>query len=83
MYLFCCVLLKKTGNNLEERGVNIVIFVLSLSSLVISLKLFWSLGEYADNYGSSPDLVTGGSFWLSMDWGLPGLDYLHSISTGV
>ena len=69
--LFICLAafyLKKKEVNLEKRGVNIVIFVLSLISLVISIKLFWSLAEYADEYGSSPSLVTGGLFWTGMDW---------------
>ena len=82
---FAVFYLKKTGKevNLKKRGVDIVIFVFSLSSLVISLKLFWSLGEYADNYGSSPDLVTGGSFWLSMDWIMQGLLLVLCVISGL
>ena len=62
--------LKKTGKEvrLGQRELNIAIFVLSLIALVVSLKLFWNMGEYADKYGSSPVLVCGGWFWLYMDW---------------
>lgn len=46
----------------------IMIFLLSFFSLLISLKLFWNLGVFVDEYGLSPDIVNGGDFWLSMDW---------------
>ena len=36
--------------------------------MIISLKLFWNLGVFVDEYGLSPDIVNGGDFWLSMDW---------------
>jgi amino acid transporter len=52
----------------EKQWVNWLVFVLSLVSLVISIKLFWNMGIYADEYGSSPVLVAGGWFWLAMDW---------------
>lgn len=67
---FAVIYFKKTGKEvyLEKRGLNIAIFVLSLISLIISLKLFWNMGVYADEYGSSPVLVCGGWFWLCMDW---------------
>jgi len=76
---------KKTGKevNLEKRGLNIVIFVLSLSSLVISLKLFWNLAVYVDDYGADPVLVTGGSFWLYMDWIRLGLLLVLCVISGL
>ena len=46
----------------------IIVFLLSFFSLIISLKLFWNLGIFVDEYGLSPDIVNGGDFWLSMDW---------------
>ena len=46
----------------------IIVFLLSFFSLIISLKLFWNLGVFVDEYGLSPDIVNGGDFWLSMDW---------------
>ncbi|MDD4237875.1 MAG: hypothetical protein PHT62_04910, partial [Desulfotomaculaceae bacterium] len=68
--------------NLETRGLNIIIFVLSLISLVISLKLFWNLGVYVDEYGSSAVLVNGGEFWLSMNWLRLGLLLVLCIISG-
>jgi len=81
---FAVIYFKKTGKevNLEKKGLNIVIFVLSLLSLVISLKLFWNLGVYVDEYGSSPVLVCGGWFWLCMDWIRLGLLLVLCIISG-
>lgn len=81
---FGVIYFKKTEKeiNLEKRGVNIVIFALSLISLVISLKLFWNLAVYVDDYGASPVLVTGGSFWLFMDWIRQGLLLVLCVISG-
>lgn len=51
-----------------KRRLSIIVFSLSLFSLIISLKLFWNLGIFVDEYGLSPDIVDGGDFWLTMDW---------------
>lgn len=51
-----------------NRRLAIVVFVLSLTSLLISLKLFWNLGIFVDEYSLSPDIVNGGEFWIAMDW---------------
>jgi hypothetical protein len=51
-----------------KRSLSIAVFLLSLFSLIISLKLFWNLGIFVDEYGLSPDIVNGGDFWLTMDW---------------
>lgn len=79
---FTAYYIKKKEVNLEKRGVNIVIFVISLISLVTSLRLFWRIAEYADEYGSSPVLVTGGWFWLYMAWILQGLLFVLCVISG-
>ncbi|WP_201777913.1 hypothetical protein [Ornithinibacillus contaminans] len=56
------------GGNFERSGLNIIIFVLSLISLLFSLKLFWNIAIYVDESGSSPSDVYGGDFWLYMAW---------------
>ena len=66
----------------ENRGLNLVIFIVSSISLVISIKLFWNMGVYADEYGSSPELVCGGWFWLIMDWVRLGLLLLICLLSG-
>lgn len=51
-----------------KRNISITVFLLSLFSLLISVRLFWNLGIFVDEYGLSPDIVNGGDFWLTMDW---------------
>lgn len=53
---------------MSKRNVSIIVFLLSLFSLLISLKLFWNLGIFVDEYNLSADIVNGGDFWLTMDW---------------
>ena len=81
---FVVIYLIKTGKeiNFEKKGFNIIIFILSLLSLTISLKLFWNMGVYADEYGSSPVLVSGGWFWLYMDWIRLGLLLVLCVTSG-
>lgn len=50
------------------RRMSVIVFVLSLISLLISVKLSWNLGIFVDEYNLSPDVVNGGMFWLIMDW---------------
>ncbi|PGS53689.1 hypothetical protein [Bacillus sp. AFS041924] len=51
-----------------KQKLSITVFLLSLFSLLISLKLFWNLGNFVDEFGLSPNIVNGGDFWLTMDW---------------
>lgn len=51
-----------------KKVISITIFLLSLVSLLISLKLFWNKAVFVDEYNISPDIVNGGDFWLTMDW---------------
>lgn len=53
---------------MRKRKLSIAVFLLSLFSLLISVRLFWNLGIFVDEYGLSPDIVNGGAFWLTMDW---------------
>lgn len=46
----------------------IILFIISLVSLLISLKLFWNMGVFVDENNLSPAIVNGGDFWLTMDW---------------
>ena len=82
--IFAVIHFSKTWKkvNFEKRGINRVIFVFGVVSLVISIKLFINLGIYADEYGSSPVLVSGGWFWLSMNWIRLGLLLILSIISG-
>jgi hypothetical protein len=59
---------QKGDITIGKRKLSITVFLLSLFSLLISLKLFWNSGIFVDEYGLSPDIVNGGDFWLTMDW---------------
>ena len=68
---------------MKKRTLSIIIFGISLITLIISVKLFWNMGIYADEYGSSPVLVDGGMFWLCMDWLRLALLFVLCIASGV
>lgn len=51
-----------------KKTLNILVFIFSLASLVISLVLFYNMGIFVDEFNTSPDAVCGGEFWLYMDW---------------
>lgn len=53
---------------MKGKSVNLIIFIVSALALGISLKLFWNMGIYVDEYNTSPSVVCGGEFWLYMDW---------------
>lgn len=73
---------EKVGNR-ERRGLNILIFVFSLISLIISLKLFWNMGVYADEYNASLVDASGGIFWRYMDWLRIGLLLIIFVISGL
>lgn len=53
---------------MKKRKLSIAVFILSVLSLLISIKLFWNTAIFVDEYNLSPAIVDGGDFWLSMDW---------------
>ena len=59
------------------------IFLLSIISLIISLKLFWNMGIYVDEFNTSADVVLGGNLWLYMDWLRLGFSALICILSGI
>ena len=50
-----------------KRILSLLIFLIFLVSLVISCALFFNMGVYVDEAGTSPDVVCGGEFWLNAD----------------
>jgi len=52
---------------MRKRYMDFIIFIFSTISLLISIKLFWNMGGYIDEYGVSADIISGGNFWASMD----------------
>lgn len=53
---------------MRKKYMEFVIFILSGALLLISMKLFWNMGIYVDEYGVSPNIIYGGNFWSSMDF---------------
>ncbi len=53
---------------MKNKKINLAIFLLSVLALGISLKLFYNMAIYSDEFNSSPALISGGEFWSIMDW---------------
>jgi len=68
---------------MKNKLINISIFALSTVSLVISVKLFYNMGIFVDEFNTSPDVITGGEFWLLMDWARLGLSALICLLSGM
>lgn len=82
---FTVVYFKKTGKevNFKQNRGFIVIFVLSLISLFISLKLFWNIAIYVDDFGASLTDIYGGDFWSNMAWLQLGLLFVICVISGL
>ncbi|SMC71299.1 helix-turn-helix domain-containing protein [Papillibacter cinnamivorans] len=50
------------------RLTSLLIFIIGVFCLVISLKLFYNMAVFADEYNTSPAVVCGGWPWLLADW---------------
>lgn len=68
---------------MKGKIVNISIFILSILCIVISIKLFWNMGVFVDEFNTSPDVVLGGDLWLYMDWIRLGATALLCILSGI
>lgn len=73
---------RKEVNFKLNRGFT-VIFVLSLISLFISLKIFWNIAIYVDDFGASPTDIYGGDLWLYMAWLPLGLLFVICVISGL
>jgi hypothetical protein len=62
---------------------DLVVFILSSITLLISLRLFWNMGIYVDKYNTTPSLILGSDFWLCMDWIRLGLLAIIVIISGI
>jgi hypothetical protein len=67
--------------NMNNKSFFITVLIASLFSIIISLKLFFNLGVYADDYGGNVIQASGGWFWLYMRWVNVGLVLLILIFT--
>lgn len=53
---------------MKSKRINLILFILSSISLIISVKVFWNIGIYVDEYNTSPNIVYGSDFCLLMSW---------------
>lgn len=53
---------------MKNNFFNLSILLLSILCLMISVKLFWNLSIYVDQYNTSPNIVFGGHFWNYAHW---------------
>lgn len=53
---------------MSRRIINISIFILSGICLIISMRLFYNIAIYVDDFNTTPSVVLGGDFWLMMNW---------------
>ncbi|MEF9960278.1 MAG: hypothetical protein RR448_01745 [Niameybacter sp.] len=68
---------------MKHKILGSIIFVTSLISLIISMKLFWNMGIFVDEYNLSPDIVYGGNLWLTMSWLRMGLLLIATVASGI
>lgn len=50
------------------KKMNLTLALLANLVLFIELASFYKLGVFVDEYGTSPNIVLGGDFWLYMKW---------------
>ncbi|MEG0906921.1 MAG: hypothetical protein RSF87_11915 [Cellulosilyticaceae bacterium] len=52
---------------MKSKISTIIIFISSLTTLLISMKLFWNMCLFVDEANISPSVVLGGDIWLYME----------------
>ena len=67
----------------QTKLLKLILFICCTVSFLISLKLFWDLGVFCDEFGTSPDEVCGGEFGLFMVWLRMGLLFLATIGSAL
>ena len=67
----------------KNKMINIVVFILSIICFFISMKLFFNMMIFADEYNTSPDIVCGGELWLYLNWIKLGLLFTISFILGI
>ena len=67
----------------QTKLLKLILFICCTVSFLISLKLFWDLGVFCDEFGTSPDELFGGEFGLFMVWLRMGLLFLATIGSAL
>ncbi|NKF07288.1 hypothetical protein J1C67_11895 [Clostridium gasigenes] len=58
-------------------------FLERIICLIISIKLFWNMGIFVDEHNTSPDIISGGDFWLYVDWLRLGFTSVICVLSGI
>lgn len=66
-----------------NKKMSTLIFILSGIALIVSAKLFINMAIFSDEFNTSPDVICGGEFWLSMDWMRLGILLVICIISGI
>lgn len=61
----------------------LIIFFCSLFVCLISIRLFWNMGAFVDEYNTTPSIVCGGEFWLLTDWLRLALSGITALVSGI
>lgn len=73
----------KGVRTMKNKISTIIIFISSLITLLISMKLFWNMCIFVDETNTTPSAVLGGEIWLYMEWLKLGLLLVVCVVSGI
>ena len=68
---------------MKNKYLNLSILILSMICLIISIKIFYNLGVYVDEYNTSPSVVFGGDMWVYTQWISLGINAIICVLSGI
>ena len=68
---------------MKNKYLNLSILILSMICLIISIKSFYNLGIYVDEYNTSPSVVFGGDIWGYAQWISLGINAIICVLSGI
>ena len=71
------------SEEMKNKYLNLSIIILSMICLIISIKTFYNLGIYVDEYNTSPSGVLGGEIWVYSQWINFGVNAIICILAGI
>ena len=71
------------SGQMKNKYLNLSILILSMICLIISIKTFYNLGIYVDEYNTSPSVVLGGDIWVYTQWINFGVNAIICILAGI
>ena len=68
---------------MKNKYLNLSILILGMICLIISIKTFYNLGFYVDEYNTSPSVVLGGDMWVYTQWIGVGINVIICALSGI